>query len=71
MANPAYDDDDDGPRNRVDGVPLKDFDCPSCNANNPCDELVGKRGVELRCNYCGVEYKVTVDDSGRFKFKET
>lgn len=64
-------DDDDAPRGQASGKRLKDWDCPSCNAHNPTEEFVPeKKGVEIRCNYCGVEFKVTVTDEGRFKFKE-
>lgn len=63
-------DDDDKPRGGPQGKRLKDWDCPSCNAHNPTEELVDKRGAEIRCNYCGVEFRVTVTDEGRFKFKE-
>ncbi len=53
-----------GPNSR-----FKEFDCPSCNANNPCDPPFGN-GDELLCNYCGSEYRVTVTEEGRAKFKE-
>ena len=46
-----------------------DFDCPVCNANNPCDEPFGN-GAELRCFYCGQEFRVTVTDGGRLKLRE-
>jgi transcription elongation factor Elf1 len=63
-------DDDDKPRGPA-GKRLKDWDCPSCNANNPTDEFVPeKKGIEMRCNYCGAEYRVTLTDEGRLKFKE-
>jgi hypothetical protein len=45
-----------------------DFDCPECNANNPYDEAFGD-GEEVRCYYCGQEFKVSVNDSGRLKLK--
>jgi len=32
-----------------------DFDCPSCNANNPV-EMPLRDGDEMFCNYCGAEY---------------
>lgn len=47
---------------------LRDFDCPSCNANNPCDPPAID-GSELLCNYCGTEYLVRILD-GKVKFKE-
>ncbi len=46
---------------------FKEFDCPSCNANNPIE--FGD-GDELLCNYCGSEYRVKVSDEGRAKLRE-
>jgi len=46
-----------------------DFDCPGCNANNPYDERFGD-GDEIRCFYCGQEFRVTVTDGGRLQLKE-
>ncbi len=43
-----------------------DFDCPECSANNPYDDKFG-HGDEIRCYYCGAEFRVTVTDSGRLK----
>ncbi len=51
------------------GATFKEFDCPSCNANNPCDPPIGD-GDEVLCNYCGSEYRVKVTEEGRPKFKE-
>lgn len=66
----AHDDDDERPKGPA-GKRLGDWECPSCNANNPSDEFVPeKRGVEIRCHYCGVEYRITLSDEGRLKFKE-
>lgn len=45
-----------------------DFDCPSCNANNPADPPLSD-GCEVLCHYCGSEFRVTVLD-GRVKFRE-
>jgi hypothetical protein len=45
-----------------------DFDCPECAANNPYDDGFGD-GDEIRCYYCGDDFKVTVTDSGRLKLK--
>ncbi len=45
-----------------------DFDCPNCNANNPYDEKFGD-GDEVRCYYCGQEFKAEVNDSGRLRLK--
>jgi transcription elongation factor Elf1 len=46
-----------------------DFDCPSCNANNPLDAALRDRD-EIFCNYCGTEYQVRITDEGRLKLKE-
>lgn len=47
---------------------LKDFDCPSCNANNPADPPITD-GAEVLCHYCGTEFRVSLSD-GRVRFKE-
>ena len=47
---------------------FKEFDCPSCNANNPADPFGD--GDEVLCNYCGSEYKVKVTDEGKLRLKE-
>ena len=65
-----HDDDDDKDEQFELGGVLTEWDCPDCNANNPCDEKVGAKGVELRCNYCGNEYLCIRTDEGRLKFKE-
>jgi uncharacterized Zn-finger protein len=62
-----FDDDDSGKEKKKGGK--KDFDCPDCNANNPLDEPLAD-GDEVRCNYCGTEYKALVNAEGRIKFKE-
>jgi transcription elongation factor Elf1 len=49
---------------------FRDFDCPSCNANNPADEPFGN-GEQVLCNYCGTEYDVKVTDEGKLKLRET
>jgi hypothetical protein len=48
---------------------FREFDCPSCNANNPCDPPFAD-GDELLCNYCGTQYHVRVTEEGRVKLKE-
>lgn len=47
---------------------LRDFDCPSCNANNPVDPPA-RDGDELLCNYCGSEYSLKIAD-GKVRFRE-
>lgn len=46
-----------------------EFDCPLCNANNPYGDGF-KAGDEIRCYYCGSEFKVRVDENGRMKLRE-
>jgi predicted Zn finger-like uncharacterized protein len=45
-----------------------DFDCPECSANNPIDDAFGD-GDEVRCYYCGQEFKAQVNDSGKLKLR--
>ena len=47
---------------------FSDFDCPECSANNPWDEAFGD-GDDVRCFYCGQEFKAQVNDSGKLKLK--
>ncbi len=51
------------------GKRRKEFDCPECNANNPYDDGFGP-GDEVRCFYCGLEFKVEVNAEGKWKFRE-
>jgi hypothetical protein len=69
----AHDDgfDDDGGPGGEDGDRTRrfpDFDCPDCSANNPWDDGFGD-GDEIRCFYCGQEYRAGVSDSGRLKLR--
>lgn len=65
-----YDDDDkESQGSSGSSSKFKDFDCPSCNANNPSDPPFGD-GDEVLCNYCGTEYKIKVTEEGKAKFKE-
>jgi transcription elongation factor Elf1 len=62
------DDEDKGdPSN---GKSFNEFDCPLCNANNPYDEVF-HHGDNVRCFYCGTEFRVRVDENGRLRLKET
>jgi hypothetical protein len=45
-----------------------DFDCPDCSANNPWDDGFGD-GDEVRCFYCGQEFRASVNESGRLKLR--
>jgi hypothetical protein len=46
-----------------------DFDCPGCDANNPYEDGFGD-GDEVLCYYCGLEYRVTVNEEGRLRLRE-
>ena len=48
----------------------KDFDCPVCSANNPYDDGFSP-GDEIRCYYCGQEFKVEISFDGKWKYRET
>lgn len=48
---------------------FKEFDCPSCTANNPVESPFGN-GAELLCNYCGTEFKAAVTEEGKLKLRE-
>jgi transcription elongation factor Elf1 len=66
-----FDDDEGGgkkAKNRS-GKAIKEFECPSCEANNPTEEPLAQGG-EVRCNYCGDEFEVSISDSGKVKLKE-
>jgi len=65
----GFDDDDERDAGSGGGKRQKEFDCPSCNAHNPLDEPPA-HGDEVRCNYCGSEFRVSVTSEGRVKFKE-
>jgi hypothetical protein len=51
------------------GRRFTDFDCPSCDANNPYDDGFGD-GDEVLCYYCGLEYRVSVNEEGRLRLRE-
>jgi hypothetical protein len=76
MAGSARHDDGDGGddgdgRRRAAGSPLSEWDCPGCDANNPCDERVfEKQVVELRCGYCGESFAVKRTEAGELSFRE-
>lgn len=64
----GYEDDDRSPSDEGAARRFKDFDCPDCAANNPYDDGIGD-GDEIRCYYCGQDFRVTVSDAGRLKLK--
>lgn len=51
------------------GKRFREFDCPGCNANNPCPEPISD-GDEVLCNYCGTEFQARVSGEGRLKLRE-
>lgn len=62
--------DDDRPTGEDAGAERRfaDFDCPDCAANNPYDDRFGD-GDEVRCYYCGQEFRAQVTDAGRLRLK--
>ncbi len=48
---------------------FKDFDCPTCSANNPYDDGFGD-GEQVLCYYCGAEFKARVNEDGQLRLKE-
>jgi len=70
MTPSSHDDgDDDGKGGGSGALQHREFDCPSCNANNPVDPPFGD-GDELLCNYCGSEFRVKINDEGKVRFLE-
>ncbi|MBK9519824.1 MAG: hypothetical protein IPO09_21370 [Anaeromyxobacter sp.] len=66
----GYDDEDENKDAGLDGSTRRfgDFDCPECAANNPYDDKFGDED-EIRCYYCGADFRVTVTDAGRLKLR--
>ena len=64
-------DEDSKKAGKTQGVKRKfdEFDCPACSANNPVGDGFGN-GDDVMCNYCGLEFKVQVDEEGRLKLRE-
>ena len=69
MAGHHHYDEDDAKESAGKAKTIKDFDCPECNANNPAHDEAIRAGDEVRCNYCGEEFKVFVSDEGKVKLK--
>jgi transcription elongation factor Elf1 len=62
------DGDDDARKELTAAQEFREFDCPSCNANNPSEKFTD--GDEVLCNYCGTQFDVRISDSGRLKLRE-
>jgi hypothetical protein len=45
-----------------------EFECPSCNANNPFDDF--GNDDEVLCGWCGMDFRASVDDEGNLRLKE-
>jgi len=48
---------------------FREFECPVCSAHNPYDDGFGG-GDEIRCFYCGQDFKVSVSAGGALKLRE-
>lgn len=68
MPQSDWDDDDDKPVNPKLARRFE-FECPSCNANNPWPDGFKDR-EEVSCHYCGVTLEARFQDDGRLKFRE-
>jgi len=66
--NPNSNYDDDEPKANLHGR-FTEFNCPDCTANNPMGDGFTV-GDEIRCMYCGLEYKVQDRGDGRIKLRE-
>jgi hypothetical protein len=62
---------DDGDSDDGKDKPKKhdEFDCPSCNANNPWPDGLHE-GDEINCHYCGTSFLVRIKEGGKLKLKE-
>ena len=69
MPGHSYDDDDDGKDDDGKKKKLDEFDCSSCNANNPWPDGLHE-GEEIHCHYCGTSFLVRISDEGKLKLKE-
>lgn len=58
---------DEGDADEKPEGPPTEFDCPDCNANNPCDALRDKD--EVLCLYCGSGFEVRLPPQGKMKLK--
>lgn len=50
-------------------IAFREFECPSCSANNPVEAPI-THGAELLCNYCGTEFKASISEEGKLKLRE-
>lgn len=68
--DPDYEDDEPVGRGAEAGRTRRfdDFDCPDCAANNPYDDGFGD-GDDVRCFYCGQDFRAAVTEAGRLRLK--
>lgn len=69
MAGHSYEDDDDKQDESKVKKKYDEFDCPSCNANNPWPDGLHE-GEEIHCHYCGTSFLVRFTDEGKLRLKE-
>lgn len=62
-------DSDDGDKGSGKKKKWDEFDCPSCNANNPWPDGLNDKD-EVNCHYCGTSYLVRIADDSKLKLKE-
>jgi hypothetical protein len=48
---------------------FREFECPLCSAHNPYDDGFGE-GDEIRCFYCGQDFRVGLTSGGALKLRE-
>jgi hypothetical protein len=70
MPSDEFDGEDKKKGDGGDGKRFDEFDCPLCNANNPYDDGF-RDGENVRCYYCGTEFRVKVDENGKIRLRET
>lgn len=68
MDEHGAEDDERADKREEGGARFNQFDCPCCNANNPCEPF--GEATELLCNYCGSSYIARVGEGGRLRLRE-
>jgi transcription elongation factor Elf1 len=46
-----------------------EFDCPTCNANNPWPDGFKER-EEVNCHYCGTSFEARLSSDNKLKLRE-
>ncbi len=69
MAGHGWSDDDDEKGGDTKDKKFFEFDCASCNANNPWPDGFEDED-EVICHYCGSTLEARVSDEGKLKFRE-